>query len=105
MVPRSQIEAIDIDAPLEEAARSRSATAYHRRLPVYRGQPRQHHRHRCACATRSISCSSDEFTEDSLRELMREPYFIPSGTPLFTQLQNFRNSRTACAWSSTNTAN
>ena len=36
MVPRNHIEAIDLDAPLEEI-REQIATAHHRRLLVYRG--------------------------------------------------------------------
>src|SRR6185436_12430266 len=38
MTPRNQIEAIDIDAP-PELLRQQIATAYHRRLPLYQGQP------------------------------------------------------------------
>src|SRR6185436_20294631 len=38
MTPRNQIEAIDIDLP-PELLRQQIATAYHRRLPVYQGQP------------------------------------------------------------------
>jgi len=88
MTPRSQIEALDIDAS-PEVLRQQIATAYHRRLPVYQGQPdniigiilvrklltvSQHH----------------EISADQLRQIMREPYFIPSETPLFTQLQQFQ---------------
>ena len=88
MTPRNQIEALDIDAS-PEVLRQQIATAYHRRLPVYQGQPdniigiilvrklltvSQHH----------------EITANQLREIMREPYFIPSETPLFTQLQQFQ---------------
>ena len=31
-----------------------------------------------------------QFVEETLREIMRDPYFVPSGTPLFTQLQQFQ---------------
>ncbi|MDP1717232.1 MAG: transporter associated domain-containing protein, partial [Burkholderiales bacterium] len=31
-----------------------------------------------------------EFTKETLRAGMRDPYFVPSGTPLFSQLQNFQ---------------
>ena len=31
-----------------------------------------------------------EISAAEVRKLMREPYFIPSGTPLFTQLQQFQ---------------
>ena len=88
MTPRNQIEALDIDAS-PEVLRQQIATAYHRRLPVYQGQPdniigiilvrklltvSQHH----------------EITASQLRGIMREPYFVPSETPLFTQLQQFQ---------------
>ena len=29
-------------------------------------------------------------TAERLKELVREPYYVPSGTPLFSQLQNFQ---------------
>ncbi|MEO7729235.1 MAG: transporter associated domain-containing protein, partial [Burkholderiales bacterium] len=32
----------------------------------------------------------NDITAAHLREIMREPYYIPSGTPLFTQLQQFQ---------------
>jgi Mg2+/Co2+ transporter CorB len=35
---------------------------------------------------------SAELSTETLREILREPYFIPEGTPLFTQLQNFQES-------------
>ncbi|MBX9810360.1 MAG: HlyC/CorC family transporter [Burkholderiales bacterium] len=88
MVPRSRIEAIDLDAPLEEITQQ-IATAYHRRLPVYRGQLDE------IVGTLRVRnalnlMQQGEFTKDSLREIMRDPYFVPSGTPLFSQLQNFQ---------------
>lgn len=91
MVPRSHIEAIDLDAPLEEITHQIS-TAYHRRLLVYRGHLDE------VVGTLRVRNSLNlmqqgEFTKDSLRELMREPYFIPSSTPLFSQLQNFQEQQ------------
>ncbi len=88
MVPRSQIEAIDLDAPLDEITQQIS-TAYHRRLLVYTGQLDE------VVGTLRVRdvlnlMQRDELTKDSLREIVREPYFVPSGTPLFSQLQNFQ---------------
>jgi Mg2+/Co2+ transporter CorB len=91
MVSRSHIEAIDLDAPLEDITHQIS-TAYHRRLLVYRG-----HLDEVVGTLRVHNALNlmqlGEFTKDSLREMMREPYFIPSGTPLFSQLQNFQEQQ------------
>ncbi|MBI4190359.1 MAG: HlyC/CorC family transporter [Betaproteobacteria bacterium] len=88
MTPRSQIEAVDIDAP-PEVLRQQIATAYHRRLPVYQGQPENIIG--IILVRRLLTVSqNDEIRAAHLREIMREPYFIPSGTPLFTQLQQFQ---------------
>ena len=88
MVPRNQIEAIDIDAPLETIAQQ-IATAYHRRLLAYSGQPEE-----IAGMLRARHVlnliQQDALTPERLRELVREPYYVPSGTPLFSQLQNFQ---------------
>jgi Mg2+/Co2+ transporter CorB len=88
MTPRNQIEALDIDAP-PEVLRQQIATAYHRRLPVYQGQP--DNIIGIMLVRKVLSISQDrEITADHLRQLMRAPYFVPSGTPLFTQLQQFQ---------------
>lgn len=91
MTPRNQIEAIDIDAPAEEISRQLS-TSHHTRLPVYQGQldhiVGQVHVRKVLHQT-----GSGELDADALREIMREPYFIPAGTALFTQLQHFQESQ------------
>jgi Mg2+/Co2+ transporter CorB len=91
MVPRSQIENINLSAPLEDVTQQ-LLTAHHRRVVAYRdrldnivGTLRV--RHALNLAHR------DELTSESLQELAREPYFIVSGTPLFTQLQRFQDSQ------------
>jgi Mg2+/Co2+ transporter CorB len=88
MTPRNQIEAIDIDAP-PELLRQQIATAYHRRLPLYQGQPDNIIGIILLRKVLAIG-PDDEINAALLREIMREPYFIPSGTPLFTQLQQFQ---------------
>jgi Mg2+/Co2+ transporter CorB len=91
MTPRSQIEAIDIGAAIEDTRRQ-IATCYHTRLPVYRGQLDEiigilH--------VRSVLNLGklEELRTSSLAEVMRAPYFIPAGTPLLTQLQQFQENQ------------
>ena len=88
MTPRNQIEAIDIDAT-PDILRQQIATAYHRRLPVYQGQPDNIIGIILLRKVLTVS-QDDEVSAEQLRKIMREPYFIPSGTPLFTQLQQFQ---------------
>ena len=91
MVPRNQIEGIDIEAPLDEIVRQ-LATAHHRRVLVYRHQLDEivgivRVRHALNLA------QQDELTEQKLEELVREPYFVPTGTALLSQLQNFQEQQ------------
>lgn len=91
MVPRNQIEAIDLEAD-DESIQNQLLTCYHTRLPVYRGTLDNvvgviH--------VRKVlnQMKSGEITAAILEKIMREPYFIPSGTPLFSQLQLFQENR------------
>lgn len=91
MVPRSQIEAIDLDTPPEELRRQ-IATSNHTRIPVYQGSIDEvvgilHVRKFLNMA------ESDDFSAERLRQILREPYFIPLGTPLLTQLQHFQEQQ------------
>ncbi len=88
MVPRNQIEGINIDLPLEELAQQIS-TAHHRRVVVYQDQLDNvigtlRVRHALTLIQR------EELTHETLREMIREPYFVPSSTPLLSQIQNFQ---------------
>jgi Mg2+/Co2+ transporter CorB len=88
MVPRNQIEAVNLDLPLEELAQQIS-TAHHRRVVVYQDQLDNvigtlRVRHALTLIQR------EELTHDSLREMIREPYFVPSATPLLAQIQHFQ---------------
>ena len=91
MIPRNQIEAIDLDAP-EEMIREQLATSHHTRLPVYRGRLDNiigviHIRHVLH------QVRGNEINTEMLQEIVREPYFIPAGTSLFSQLQHFQENR------------
>ncbi len=90
MVPRGQIEAIDLEAG-NETIQNQLLTCHHTRIPVYRGTLDD--------VTGIISArkvlnqmSGGEITALSLGKIIREPYFIPSGTPLFSQLQLFQEN-------------
>jgi len=37
--------------------------------------------------------TGDELDPDTLKENLEAPYFVPAGTPLFTQLRNFQSGR------------
>jgi magnesium and cobalt exporter, CNNM family len=88
MVPRNQIEAIDLSAPIEDIVQQ-ITTAYHRRLVVFQNQLDDV---LGTLRVRSVLnlAQQGELTPEALREILRDPYFVPSGTPLFSQLQNFQ---------------
>ena len=92
MTPRNQMELIDIDSP-PEVLRQQIATAYHRRIPLYQGRPDNIIGIVLLRKVLAISADDDQINAAKLREIMREPYFVPSGTPLFTQLQQFQENR------------
>ena len=91
MVPRNHIEAIDLAAPIEQI-RHQIATSHHRRVLVVEG-----HLDEVLGTLRARDVlnllQNEELTQDKLRGLMREAYYVPSGTPLFAQLQNFQEQQ------------
>jgi Mg2+/Co2+ transporter CorB len=91
MVPRNQIEAFDLDAPLDQIAQQ-VATAHHRRLLAYRGSLDE------VVGTLRVRdvlnlMQNDQLTAERLAEIIREPRYVPGGTPLFSQLQSFQESQ------------
>jgi Mg2+/Co2+ transporter CorB len=91
MTPRSQIEAIDIeDDP--ERLRQQISTSHHTRLVVHAGSSDNLlgilHVRRVLHAL-----AGEELDPETLKENLEDPYFVPAGTPLFTQLRNFQSSR------------
>lgn len=89
MVPRHQLEMIDIDDDLDEIV-AQLRTCHHTRLPVCEGSSENvigilHVR-------KVLHLMDRDFGQDALRGILRAPYFIPEGTPLFTQLQNFQEN-------------
>ena len=91
MTPRIQIEAVDITA-LPDVIRHQISTSNHTRVPVYR--ERLDDIIGIAHVRKVLNLSEGEdFDAQTLKESMREPYFIPMGTPLLTQLQNFQEQQ------------
>ncbi|HEU0219476.1 MAG TPA: HlyC/CorC family transporter [Gallionella sp.] len=88
MIPRNQIEALDINADADEL-RQQIITCHHTLLPVYDGTPSNIigilHIKRAPALLQEATLDVAQ-----LREILNEPYFIPSDTPLLKQLQQFQ---------------
>ena len=88
MVPRNQIEALDINASVDEL-RQQIITCHHTLLPVYADSPSNIigilHIKRVPVLLQETALDVAQ-----LREILNEPYFIPSDTPLLRQLQQFQ---------------
>jgi Mg2+/Co2+ transporter CorB len=91
MVPRNEINGIDIDDDLDEIV-DLLIHSQHTKMPLFRGdidevlgmlhlrkvlEPLEHR----------------ELTKEALLDNAGEPYFVPAGTPLNTQLRNFQRQR------------
>lgn len=91
MTPRNRIEALDL-ATNERGIREQLTTCFHNKLPVYEGEI--NHVIGILHVRRALGLLQREgFEPEDLRELVAEPYFMPSGTPVFTQLQFFQENR------------
>ena len=91
MTPRGDMEAIDLKDSLDDI-RQQIATSYHTRLPVHDGDPGNviGILHQRRLLGRSLA---GEWDRDDLRENLTAPYFIPSGTHVYSQLQFFQENR------------
>ena len=92
MTAHTLVEAIDFDAPLEDILQQ-IANSQHTRLPVRQGEHEEIigilHLRKVISQLRAHHESND-LNKETLREVITEPYFIPSGTPLYTQIQQFQ---------------
>ena len=90
MVPHNEIVGIDLDDDLDEIMKTIGETE-HTRLPVYRDNIDQVigllHLRRLANIV-----DQSNFSKSSIEALLIEPYFVPEGTPLSTQLVQFQKS-------------
>jgi len=88
MVPRNEIDGLDLEDDWDDLL-ERITESQHTRLPVYRGDLDNvvgilH--------LRSVmgELAENELTREHLVSKALEPYFVPEGTPLHTQLVNFQ---------------
>ena len=92
MVPRNEIVGIDLEKEWSSIV-EQLTESQHTKLPVYEGDINHIigvlHLRRVL----RLMETPEEFTKDSLRQLVREPYFVPQGTRLNTQLLNFQRAR------------
>ncbi len=91
MAPRARIEGVDINDKIEDI-RNTLATAHHTRLVIYDGDLSNViglvHVRKVLNASRK-----EPLSKETLREIMREPYYIPEGTPLLQQLSHFQEQQ------------
>ncbi len=91
MTPRGQIEHIDLGNDIDDI-RAALTTAHHTRLVVSEGGLDNVvgilHVRKVLNMTRR-----DQIDLEGLRAIMREPYFVPQGTALLSQLQHFQENQ------------
>lgn len=91
MTPRARMEILDFSKPIDDVIHQLE-TCYHNKLPV------------CdedsdkiigiLAVRKALSLLGDEELEHQhFRDLLSEPYFIPSGTPVLQQLQFFQENQ------------
>ena len=90
MVPHNEIVGIDLEDDISEI-NSIITNSDHTRLPVFKGSIDQvvgvlHLR-------RLANLSRREIDKKAIQDLLTEPYFVPEGTPLSTQLVQFQRRR------------
>ena len=93
MIPRNEVYGLDLEDDIDVLLKQIRTTEY-TRLPVYEGDINNivgtlHLRN----AARFIYGDNATVTHEAIRRHTRDPYFIPEGTPLHTQLMNFQKHK------------
>lgn len=95
MTAHTQVEVIDFDAPVEDILQ-RITNSHHTRLTVREGDNEEIigiiHIRKVINQLRALQ-HNDQLNKQALREIIEEPYFIPAGTPLYTQIQQFQDNK------------
>ena len=91
MTVHTQIESLNFDVPLEDIIQ-RISSSHHTRLPVRQGP---HEEIVGIIHIRKVinQLRNGELNLESLRSILTAPYYIPSGTPLYTQMQQFQENQ------------
>lgn len=99
MTAHTQVESINIDAPVEDILQQLENTQ-HTRFPVRTEDTAEIvgvlHLRKLLSHLREAARSNEpakSFDQAALKNLMVEPYFIPSGTPIFQQIQEFQKNK------------
>ncbi|HOY70192.1 MAG TPA: CNNM domain-containing protein [Methylotenera sp.] len=100
MTAHTMVETLDFDAPIENIM-AQISNSQHTRLPVREGDHEEivgiiHVRkmlNHLRLHQQNGYSEENALDKATLREAMLEPYFIPSGTPLYTQLQQFQEKQ------------
>ncbi|MEK9825231.1 MAG: CNNM domain-containing protein [Methylotenera sp.] len=95
MTAHTMVESINFDAPIEDILQHIS-NSMHTRLPVRQGEHEEiigilHVRKVIGRLREHLD--GNDLDKEALQALISEPYFIPSGTPLFTQIQQFQENQ------------
>ena len=95
MTAHTLVEVIDFDSPIEDILQ-RITNSHHTRLPVREGDSEVIigiiHIRKIINQLRAHQHNGD-LTKEDLREIIEEPYFVPAGTPLYAQIQQFQEKQ------------
>ncbi|MFK8066951.1 MAG: HlyC/CorC family transporter [Gammaproteobacteria bacterium] len=92
MIPRNEVAGIDLDtdvSELEEQLRN----CRHTRIPVYFGNLNQIVGIMHIRKIPDLLGESDTLSANAIQEVASDPYFVPIGTQLHTQLRNFQRQK------------
>lgn len=96
MTAHTMVESIDFDDSID-IIMQQIANSHHTRLPVKQGESEEIigilHIRKILSQFRAHQENGTSFDKETLREIMTLPYFIPSGTPLYTQIQQFQEKQ------------
>lgn len=91
MIPRNEIIGIDLDDDWSDIIKQLAETQ-HTRLPVFEGDI--DHMVGIIHIRRALRFFHlEDSTKDDFRKIIREAYYVPTSTPLNTQLLNFQHER------------
>lgn len=92
MVPRNEITGLDLEDDWDKVMKDLHASQ-HTKLPVYEGDIDQIIGFLHLRKSIQIFKNPDTANKDTMRTMIRDPYFVPAGTPLNTQLLNFQREK------------
>lgn len=92
MIAHTHVEVINFDASLDEIL-DRIANSHHTRLPVREGDSEEIFGILHIRKVMNLLRLDHDMDKETLRSIVSDPYFIPSGTPLYTQTQQFQENK------------